>query len=133
VTQKLLKQLFLAPMDEAEMRKCLKAIYADRPASNPFQLWAQDLCLEPADVAQWGGTLAPIPAEVACGLRVRAAIAGGEWTTPREAALSILDAKLVIEWLSERADHADVARVFRELARAFTGQSARGAEGSSND
>lgn len=116
---------FLAPMDGDEMERCFKIIYADRPASSPYRLFAEDLGVALETVTAWGGFV-PCPPEVACGLRVRAAIMSGELAPAEETVLSLTNLKIVLRWVLERASKNDalelfgkndVAELFGELGR----------------
>lgn len=113
------KHHFLMPMEQEELERCLGVIYADRMPGNPYRWLAEDLYLDFEQVISWGGTLMPVPAEVACGLRVRAATMKGELPDPQETVLSLMNAKLVIRWICERASRNELARVFSELGRLF--------------
>lgn len=112
------KQYFLAPMESDELERCLRIIYADRLPGNPFKWLAEDLDVDFERVIGWGG-LVPFPAEIACGIRVRAAMMAGELASSDETVLSLLNAKLVIRWICERASGNDLARLFGELGRRF--------------
>ena len=107
------------PMEQEELERCLRVIYADRMPGNPYRWLAEDLYLDFEQVISWGGTLMPVPAEVACGLRVRAANMKGELPDSQETVLSLMNAKLVIRWIGERASRNELARVFSELGRLF--------------
>ncbi|MCP1472230.1 hypothetical protein J3E64_003948 [Sphingobium sp. OAS761] len=113
------KHHFLMPMEQEELERCLGVIYADRLPGNPYRWLAEDLYLEFEQVISWGGPLLPVPAEVACGLRVRAATMKGELPDPKEIVLSLMNAKLVIRWICERASRNELARVFSELGGLF--------------
>ncbi|OAN54213.1 hypothetical protein [Sphingobium sp. TCM1] len=110
---------FLAPMEEAELERCLKLIYADRLPGNLYRLLAEDLSLDLEQIISWGGPLMPVPAEVACGIRVRAATVSGELPEAQETVLALMNVRLVVRWISERASRNDLAKVFTELGRLF--------------
>ena len=108
--------LLLAPMDKDELERCFRIIYAERLPANPFRLLAEDLNVEFETVISWG-TLIPFPSEIACGLRVRAAIMSGEMAPTEETVLSLMNLKLVLRWIFERASGSDVVKLFGELGR----------------
>lgn len=110
---------FLAPMEEAELERCLRVIYADRLPGNPYRWLAEDLCLDFEQIISWGGPLMPVPAEVACGIRVRAATVSGQLPEPQETILALMNVRLVLRWICDRASRNDLARVFSELGRLF--------------
>lgn len=97
------KHYFLAPMEQEELERCFRVIYADRLPGNPYRWLAEDLNMDFEQVIMWGGTLMPVPAEVACGIRARVATMTGELPNPQETVLSLLTVRIVIRWICERA------------------------------
>lgn len=102
-------QHFLAPMEEAELERCLRVIYADRLPGNLYRWLAEDLTLDLEQIISWGGALMPVPAEVACGIRVRAATMSGAVPELQETVLALMNAKLVVRWICERASKNDLS------------------------
>lgn len=112
------KHYFLAPMDQEELEQIFRIIYADRLPGNPYRFLAEDLRVEFDQVLVWGA-FTPFPAEIACGLRVRAAILKGEMPDMETTVLSLLNVGLVVRWISEKASGNDVIKLFKELGRRF--------------
>lgn len=108
--------LLLAPMEEAELEDCLWTIFADRLPANPYKLLADELFVDIETVATWFSSLVPFPQEIACGLRVRAAVTKGDLAPLDEAALSAIDSQLVSRWVFERASRNELAKLFSALA-----------------
>jgi hypothetical protein len=113
------KHYFLAPMESEEFERCVMTIYADRQESgNPYRWLADDWHIDFETVIAWGN-LIPIPPEIACGLRVRAATMSGELPDLDTTVLSLMNLKLVLRWIRERASGYQIAQLFSEFGSGF--------------
>lgn len=112
------KHYFLAPIEQDELDHLFRIIYAVRLPGNPYRWLAEDLNMEFEQVIAWGG-LVPFPAEVACGLRVRAAIMSDDLHDLDTTVLSLLNVKLILRWICERASNNEITKLFTELGRRF--------------